>query len=223
MVMSEGIVFYRLLPYPSPLLLFPTKGPLLLLQAAIFPTPWGWSWGGRSGGRGRGTPRTGAIAEVEPIPAALPDFKQLQLQIAQLQSYLGLGANNHMTGELATFTSPITSVHQSDLTSKKIFGKGYEQDGLYYFGDPLPSSAVSSSLHVFSPPVLESSVLNELIHPRPLPILEPPLSTLPPNGFLPPIASQEPGPRVQAPLPVSSPESGISPPLVSDIPPPRFL
>ncbi|GFY81904.1 hypothetical protein Acr_02g0001440 [Actinidia rufa] len=31
--------------------------------------------GGRSGGRGRGTPRTGAIAEVEPIPAALPDFK----------------------------------------------------------------------------------------------------------------------------------------------------
>ncbi|GFZ03339.1 hypothetical protein Acr_15g0019470 [Actinidia rufa] len=233
-------------------------------------------------GRGRGTPRTGAIAEVELIPAALPDFKQLQLQIAQLQSHLGLatasqsfgpttaivaetptalhgksghptwildsGANNHMTGELATFTSPITSVHQSiciadgssipirsqgdarlssditlssDLTSKKIFGKGYERDGLYYFEDPLPSSAVSSSLHVFSPPVLESSVLNELIHPRPLPILEPPLSTPPPNGSLPPIASQDPGPRAQAPLPVSSPESGISPPLVSDIPPPR--
>ncbi|GFS37808.1 hypothetical protein Acr_00g0054060 [Actinidia rufa] len=98
------------------------------------------------------------------------------------------GANNYMNGELATFTSPITSVHQSvciadgssipirsqgdarlssditlssDLTSKKIFGKGYERDGLYYFGDPLLSSAVSSSLHVFSPPVLESSVLND--------------------------------------------------------------
>ncbi|GFY95259.1 hypothetical protein Acr_10g0006440 [Actinidia rufa] len=186
--------------------------------------------GGRSGGRGRGTPRTGAVAEVDSMPANLPDFKQLQLQIAQLQSHLGLatasqssgptaaivaetptalhgksghptwildsGANNHMTGELATFTSPVTSIHQSvciadgssipirsqgdaclssditlssvyyvpnfaynllsvsrlakdlncavvflpsrcllqDLTSKKIFGRGYERDGLYYFG-----------------------------------------------------------------------------------------
>lgn len=212
--------------------------------------------GGRSGGRGRGTLRTGAVAEVESIPANLPDFKQLQLQIAQLQSHLGLatasqssgptaaivaetpialhgksghptwildsGANNHMTGELATFTSPVTSIHQSvciadgssipnrsqgdarlssditlssvyyvpnfaynllsvsrltkdlncavvflpsrcllqDLTSKKIFGRGYERDGLYYFGDPLPSSASSSSLHVFSPLMLESSVLS---------------------------------------------------------------
>ncbi|GFY85851.1 hypothetical protein Acr_04g0005890 [Actinidia rufa] len=179
-----------------------------------------------------------------------------ELQIAQLQSHLGLatasqssgptaaivaetptalhgksghptwildsGANNHMTGELATFTSPVTSIHQSvciadgssipirsqgdaclssditlssvyyvpnfaynllsvsrlakdlncavvflpsrcllqDLTSKKIFGRGYERDGLYYFGDPLPSSASSSSLHVFSPPMLESSILS---------------------------------------------------------------
>ncbi|GFY92444.1 hypothetical protein Acr_08g0008400 [Actinidia rufa] len=381
--------------------------------------------GGRSGGRGRGTPRTGAIAKVEPVPAYLPDFKQLQLQIAQLQSHLGLatasqsssptaaivaetpttlhgksghptwildsGANNHMTGELTTFTSPITSVYQSvciddgssipirsqgvprlsfditlspvyyvphfaynllsvsrlakdlncavvflpsrcflqNLTSKKIFGKGYERDGLYYFGNPLPSSAVSSSLHVFSPPVLESSVLSPFglsrvlqgkaplhvlqpastlffiisrvfgctcfvqnrsptrtklddkavhciffgyssmskgyrcydpatrhmyhsldvtfletvpffsdcppspgsaseilavddpIPPRPLPILEPPSSTPPPNGSLPPIASQDPNPRAPAPLSVSSPESGMSPPLVSDIPPPR--
>ncbi|GFS34988.1 hypothetical protein Acr_00g0037170 [Actinidia rufa] len=520
----------RLLPSPS----LPESSPIVPDQRAFaatsgnFPDPVGGGrGGGRSGGRGRGAPRTGAIAEVESIPAALPDFKQLQLQ-----SHLGLatasqssgptaaivaetptalhgksghptwildsGANNHMTGELATFTSPITSVHQSvciangssipirsqgdarlssditlssDLTSKKIFGKGYERDGLYYFEDPLPSSAVSSSLHVFSLPVLESSVLSpsglkscmgavssycslstpllcdlhrddythctwvylmrhksevfshfthflqmiktqyntvvrnirsdngreyitnefraelnkcgilqqltcpytpeqngvaerknrhimsvvrcllrgmgvpkyfwhmavltatylinrtpsrvlqgkaplhilqptstlfpiilrvfgctcfvqnrspthtklddkavrciflgyssmskgyrcydpatrhmyhsfdvtfleivpffsdstpspgsdseilaadELIHPRPLPILEPPLSTPPPNGSLPPIASQDPGPRAQAPLPVSSPESGISPPLVSDILPPRY-
>ncbi|GFS38754.1 hypothetical protein Acr_00g0059220 [Actinidia rufa] len=102
----------------------------------------------------------------------------------------GFWANNHMTGELATFTSPVTSVNQSvciadgssipirsqgdarlssditlssvyhDLSSKKIFGRGYERDGLYYFGDPLPSRTLSSSLHVFSPPVLESSVLS---------------------------------------------------------------
>ncbi|GFS31834.1 hypothetical protein Acr_00g0019430 [Actinidia rufa] len=130
-----------------------------------------------------------------------------ELQIAQLQSHLGLattsqssgptaaivantptalhgksghptwildsGTNNHMTGELATFTSPVTSVHQSvciadgssipirsqgdarlssditlssDLTSKKIFGRGYERDGLYYFGDPLPSILTATYL-----------------------------------------------------------------------------
>ena len=83
---------------------------------------------------------------MEPIPADLLDFKQLQFQIAQLQSHLGLapaspsscpttaivietfiafhgksghptwilnsGANNHMTSELANFTSPITFVNQ---------------------------------------------------------------------------------------------------------------
>ncbi|GFZ10854.1 hypothetical protein Acr_22g0002520 [Actinidia rufa] len=88
---------------------------------------------------------------------------------------LDSGANNHMTGELATFTSPVTSVNQSvciadgssipirsqgdarlssditlssvyhDLTSKKIFGRGYERDELYYFGDPLPSHVWGSS------------------------------------------------------------------------------
>ncbi|GFS29043.1 ATPase, F0/V0 complex, subunit C protein [Actinidia rufa] len=46
------------------------------------------------------------------------------------------------------------------LVFEKIFGSGYERDGLYYFGDPLPSRTLSSSLHVFSPPVLESSVLS---------------------------------------------------------------
>ncbi|GFY80988.1 hypothetical protein Acr_01g0007970 [Actinidia rufa] len=75
-----GVVFYHLFPYLSPLLLFQTRGPLLLLQGLtyIFFRPRG---GGRSGGRGSGTPRTAAIAEVEPIPADLPDFKQLQLQL----------------------------------------------------------------------------------------------------------------------------------------------
>ncbi|GFZ07004.1 hypothetical protein Acr_18g0011740 [Actinidia rufa] len=240
-----------------------------------------------------------------------------------------------MTGELATFTSPVTSVNQSvciadgssipirsqgdarlssditlssvyhDLSSKKIFGRGYERDGLYYFGDPLPSLgyykarllSISFSLlvpyfllflaslgaHVLfkieAPPVpnlmirlyvvsfsgiprcpkgyrcydpvtrhmyhsLDVTFLETVpffsdstpspdpgseilaadgpIPPRPLPILEPPSSPPTPNGSLPPFASQDPSPRAQTPLPVSSPESGMSPPLVSDIPPPRY-
>jgi hypothetical protein len=44
-----------------------------------------------------------------------------------------------------------------DLSSKKIFGRGYEHDGLYYFGDPPPTTSglqasilLSSSSYVFS-------------------------------------------------------------------------
>ncbi|XP_057467808.1 uncharacterized protein LOC130757154 isoform X1 [Actinidia eriantha] len=65
--------------------------------------------GGRSGGRGRGTPRTGAIAEVESIPTDLPDFKQLQLQIAQLQSHLGLAPTSGPTAAIVAETP--TALH----------------------------------------------------------------------------------------------------------------
>ncbi|GFY91200.1 hypothetical protein Acr_07g0013960 [Actinidia rufa] len=47
------------------------------LKQQFFRPRGGGRGGGRSGDRGRGTPRTGAIAEVELIPADLPDFKQL--------------------------------------------------------------------------------------------------------------------------------------------------
>ncbi|GFS45978.1 ubiquitin-specific protease 12 [Actinidia rufa] len=251
----------RLLPSlslpESSLYLFPTRGPLLLLRDSPILSALSQACGGRD----RGTPRTGAIAEVEPIPAnsSCPTAAIVAETPTALHGKSGhptwtldSGANNHMTGELATFTSPVTSVHQSDPTSKKIFGKGYERNGLYYFGDPLPSNVSSSSHHVFSPPVLESSVLspsdvvfletvlffydstpspgpgseklaaNDPIPPRPLPILESPSSMPIPNGSLSPIASQDPSPRAQAPLPVSSPESGMSPPFVSDIPLPRY-
>ncbi|GFY91557.1 hypothetical protein Acr_07g0017530 [Actinidia rufa] len=108
--------------------------------------------GGRSGGRGRGL--APAFPSSSPAPAIVAKTPTaLHGKSGHPTWILDSGANNHMTGELATFTSPITSVNQSDLTSKKIFGKRYEQDGLYYFGDPLPSTALSSSLHVFSPSV----------------------------------------------------------------------
>ncbi|XP_057514701.1 uncharacterized protein LOC130796377 isoform X1 [Actinidia eriantha] len=78
-----------------------------------FPRPRGGGrGGGRSGGRGRGTPRTGAIAEVESIPTDLPDFKQLQLQIAQLQSHLGLAPTFPSSGPTAAIVAETpTALH----------------------------------------------------------------------------------------------------------------
>ncbi|GFY85357.1 hypothetical protein Acr_04g0000950 [Actinidia rufa] len=71
---------------------------------------------GRSGGRGRGTPRTGTIAEVEPIPANLSDFKQLQLQIAQLQSHLGLATASQSSGPTAAIVAETpTALHACPL------------------------------------------------------------------------------------------------------------
>ncbi|GFY93349.1 hypothetical protein Acr_08g0017450 [Actinidia rufa] len=107
-----------------------------------------------------------------------PELKQQfsrPLQIAQLQSHLGL-----------------TSASQS--------------------------SGPTAAIVVETPIALH----DEPIPPRPLPILEPTSSTPTPNGSLSPIASQDPSPRAQAPLPASSPESGMSSPFVSDIPPPRI-
>ena len=48
-----------------------------------------------------------------------------------------------------------------DLTSKKIFGRGYERDGLYYFGDPPSSKESSSSLQASVLPISNNSVLPE--------------------------------------------------------------
>ncbi|GFY83186.1 hypothetical protein Acr_02g0014260 [Actinidia rufa] len=173
-----------------------------------------------------GKRKTRWILKKEPKPAEAPTA--LHGKSGHPTWILDFGANNHMTGELATFTSPVTSVNQSvciadgssipirsqgdarlssnitlssvyhDLSSKKIFGRGYERDGLYYFGDLLPSHPGSEILAADDP-----------IPPRPLPILEPPSSPPTPNGSLPPFASQDPSPRTQAPLPVSSPESGM--------------
>ncbi|KAF8396921.1 hypothetical protein HHK36_018556 [Tetracentron sinense] len=54
--------------------------------------------GPRSGNKDRGkwAPRTGVIAEVAPAPS-ISDYSQLQSQIAQLQSHLGLGPASSAT------------------------------------------------------------------------------------------------------------------------------
>ncbi|GFS38379.1 hypothetical protein Acr_00g0057130 [Actinidia rufa] len=84
-------------------------------------------------------------------------------------------ANDHMTGKLSVCSSPVL-IHQTvyvadgststiqhkddvclspnitllfvvhDWISKKIFSRGYERDGLYYFGDPPSKNVLTSSL-----------------------------------------------------------------------------
>ncbi|GFZ18593.1 hypothetical protein Acr_27g0003320 [Actinidia rufa] len=200
-----------------------------------------------------GKRKTRWILGKEPKPAEAPTA--LHGKSGHPTWILDYGANNHMTGELATFTSPVTSVNQSvciadgssipirsqgdarlssditlssvyhvphfaynllsvsrlakdlncavvflpsrcylqDLSSKKIFGRGYERDGLYYFGDPLPSHVTFLETVLFfsdstpSPdPGSEILAADDPIPPRPLPILESPSS---------PFASQDPSPR----------------------------
>ncbi|GFY98171.1 hypothetical protein Acr_12g0007120 [Actinidia rufa] len=76
--------------------------------------------GGRVGGRGNGrgggraTPRVGAIAEIEPMHTEIPNLNQLQTQIAQLQSHLGLVPSSSSSGPMANIAaeSP-TALHGS--------------------------------------------------------------------------------------------------------------
>ncbi|GFS36436.1 hypothetical protein Acr_00g0045920 [Actinidia rufa] len=56
---------------------------------------------GRGGSHGQGTPQIGAIAEVEPIHTDSHNFNQLQTQIAQLQSHLGLAPSSSSSGPMA--------------------------------------------------------------------------------------------------------------------------
>ncbi|XP_057505543.1 uncharacterized protein LOC130788863 [Actinidia eriantha] len=67
--------------------------------------------GGRVGGRGNGrgggraTPRVGAIAEIEPMHTEIPNLNQLQTQIAQLQSHLGLIPSSSSSGPMANIAA----------------------------------------------------------------------------------------------------------------------
>ena len=59
----------------------------------------------RGAGRGRGippSPRTGVVVESLPPPH---DYSQLQSQIAQLQSHVGLGASSSSTGPTAAIAA----------------------------------------------------------------------------------------------------------------------
>uniref|UniRef100_A0A2N9HKT3 Uncharacterized protein n=1 Tax=Fagus sylvatica TaxID=28930 RepID=A0A2N9HKT3_FAGSY len=116
-----------------------------------------------------------------------------------------------------------------DLNSKKIFGRGYERDGLYYFGEPPPTSGLQASILPHSNSnVSDLSPSIEITSPlaRPVPIFDsmvPESSSPPVQRSSPPLQVYTRRPRTQSPLPDSSldPGSGMSPtPLVSTPPPP---
>ncbi|GFY98601.1 ABC transporter 1 [Actinidia rufa] len=78
-----------------------------------------WDTGGRrgcrSGGHGQGAPRTGAITEMEPMHADLPDFNQFQTQIAQMQSHLGLTPSSSSGPMAAIVAGTPTALHGLDF------------------------------------------------------------------------------------------------------------
>ena len=52
---------------------------------------------------------------------------------------------SHLATSLNCVVVFLPSRFLQDLISKKIFGKGYKHNGLYYFGDPLSSSIQAST------------------------------------------------------------------------------
>ena len=70
--------------------------------------------------RGKGTPRTGAVVEVS---SSSTDFGQLQSQIAQLQSHLGLGSSPSSSSPTAAIaTGTPTALHGKSAPPTWILG-----------------------------------------------------------------------------------------------------
>uniref|UniRef100_A0A2N9GKI4 Uncharacterized protein n=1 Tax=Fagus sylvatica TaxID=28930 RepID=A0A2N9GKI4_FAGSY len=168
---------------------------------------------------------------------------------------LDSGANDHMTGESSIFSSPLIPVTQSvsladgstshishkgdvflssdimTMSSKKIFGEGYERDGLFFFGDPPPAT---SSLQAFVLPssssyVSDPSPFTNDTSPLASPVLifdsmvpEFPSPSVPSSH--PPLQVYTRRPRSLLPASSLAPGSGMSfTPLVStQLPPPTL-
>ncbi|GFY83356.1 hypothetical protein Acr_03g0001300 [Actinidia rufa] len=147
--------------------------------------------GGRGSGRGggRATPRVGAIADIESIHTEIPNLNQLQTQIAQLQSHLGLVPSSSSSGPMANIAaeSP-TALHGSSsfpgTTSDLVMEEGSAHPRPLPILDspppllsgshapvPLPASSPDSGI---SSPVVSDLPFSPLSHP----------SSSPPSRFL---------------------------------------
>ncbi|KAF8404549.1 hypothetical protein HHK36_009436 [Tetracentron sinense] len=146
MEMNANVVFFHRLRHLSCLHRFLIRWPLLLLQALV------WRVTALIGNIAASLVMSlivalisilSVIAEVASAPSIL-DYSQLQSQIAQLQSHLGLGpassatiSSTNPTATLAIVSLLVKNLHCAviflpdrcllqDLTSKRIFGRGYE-------------------------------------------------------------------------------------------------
>ncbi|GFZ08908.1 hypothetical protein Acr_20g0007160 [Actinidia rufa] len=169
----------------------------------MFSKPRWRAWGGQGGGRGWGTPRTGAIAEVEPMHDDSPDFNQLHTQIAQLQSHWGLAPSSLSFGLMAAIVAGTPIALHGLPSSPSPVVELFAKDG---------------SIPPHPLPILESPL------PRDPKFHSPPSF----SGSLPSIVTTNPSQvysrcmSAHDPLPTFSPESGISSPLISDIPHLRY-
>ncbi|GFZ16805.1 hypothetical protein Acr_26g0000750 [Actinidia rufa] len=143
--------------------------------------------GGRVGGRGssrgggRATPRVGAIAEIEPMNTEIPNLNQLQTQIAQLQSHLGLVPSSSSSGPMANIAaeSP-TALHGPDFEEDFWQGGSAHPRPLPILDSPPPSLSGSHApvpLPASSPDSgISSPVVSDLPSPRyPTRVRRPPL------------------------------------------------
>ncbi|GFY82805.1 hypothetical protein Acr_02g0010450 [Actinidia rufa] len=153
--------------------------------------------GGRVGGRGggRATPRVGAIAEIEPMHTEIPNLNQLQTQIAQLQSHLGLVPSSSSSGPMANiaaesptalYGSSSFSGTASDLVMEE--GSAHPRP-LPILGSPPPSLSGSHApvpLPASSPDSgISSPVVSDLPSPRyPTRVRRPPLGFFFPTALI---------------------------------------
>ncbi|KAF8398650.1 hypothetical protein HHK36_014505 [Tetracentron sinense] len=211
------------------------------------------SSGSRPGNKDRGkwAPRTGVIAEVAPALSIL-DYSQLQSQIAQLQSHLGLGPASSATISSASPTATLatdipTAFHVKSDNPTWILDSGasnHMTGELSILSSPV--TPVTQSIHIadgssikissqgtpsLPGPVEETPPEDIPLLSRPALILEPPPVSSPslttdPFPYVPrcPPSNVPRRPRSHVPPPDSTPDSGTSPlPLASDIAPPRVF
>ncbi|GFS33703.1 hypothetical protein Acr_00g0030150 [Actinidia rufa] len=195
--------------------------------------------------KSKASPRTAAISKTSygsPAASTAPDLHQLQTQFQnqmeqlQLQFQTQLGADDHMTGELSLFTSHLSSIDQfvriADGSAVHVrrpefeedFGRGYEWNGLYYFGDPpdsLPSISLQASAHPHSLNRRQGEDPEDpSIFSRPVPLFESPQVASP---TLLQVLTSDPRhkysrrPPASDPLPQSSPEFGNISPISSPV------
>ncbi|KAF8408807.1 hypothetical protein HHK36_004876 [Tetracentron sinense] len=153
--------------------------------------------------RGKWAPRIGVTAEVALAPS-ISDYCQLQSQIAQLQSPLGLGLASLLTILSASSTATLATAEEYKRV-ETIFSER--------------SARAPRGTPSLLGPVEETRLEDSPLLPCPAPLLEPPLVFSPSltSRSLPPVITTDPFPYVPC-----CPRSNITRRLRTLVPPPDF-